>query len=140
MDLPGVRAQEYGERWSHSVPQAKLWQELELYARVLRAERHFRDAHEGDWGPNVEFIGQRREMAMQENPEPKEIIVEHVRADAQVLLEKIKTTGDPAGRRQLARRAFHLAQIAAMEECPAKLAARLAGANDNGTRRAADVI
>ena len=77
---------------------------------------------------------------MQENPEPREIIVGHVRADAQVLLEKIKSTGDPAGRRQLARRAFHLAQVAAMEESPVKLTARLAGANDNGTRGATDAI
>ena len=77
---------------------------------------------------------------MQKNPEPREIVVEHVRADAQMLLEKIKTTGDQAGRRQLARRAFHLAQIAAMEENPVKLTRRLAGANDNGTGRATDGI
>jgi hypothetical protein len=79
-------------------------------------------------------------MTMQENPEPKEIIVEHVRADAQVLLEKMKITGDPAGRRQLARRAFHLAQIAAMEENSTQLTASLARANDNGTRGATDAI
>ena len=77
---------------------------------------------------------------MQENPGPKEIIVEHVRADALELLKKIKATGDPAGRRQLARRAFQLAQIAAMEESPGNLTARAAGANDNGHRHSTDAV
>ena len=75
---------------------------------------------------------------MQEILEPRKIIIKHVRADAQGLLEKIKTTDDPAGRRQLARRAFKLAQVVAMEESSAWLAASSAGANDNRTGHGVD--
>lgn len=53
---------------------------------------------------------------MGENRKPIEIIVGHARADVRQLLERIKTTADQSTRRELARRAFHLAQIAAMEE------------------------
>ena len=72
-------------------------------------------------------------MRDNQESESKGIIVQHVRADAWELLERIKTTRDRAARRQLARQAFHLAQVAAMEEGPAKLTARPAGAAGNGT-------
>ena len=57
-----------------------------------------------------------------EYQEHTEIVVGRVRADARQLLERIKTTADRGTRRELARRAFHLAQIAAMEESPSALA------------------
>jgi hypothetical protein len=53
-------------------------------------------------------------VAMQESQEPKGIAVETARATARQLLEIIKTTPDPGAKRQLARRAFELAQFAAM--------------------------
>jgi hypothetical protein len=76
-------------------------------------------------GVQAHFAGR---MAMRIHKKPTEsrasaeIIIGHVRADARQLLERIKTTADRSARRELARRAFHLAQIAAMEESPSALA------------------
>lgn len=48
-----------------------------------------------------------------------DIIAEHVRANAWQLLQEVKSTESKAVRRQLARRAFQLAQIATQAELDA---------------------
>jgi hypothetical protein len=53
---------------------------------------------------------------MQVNQEPKDVAVETVRSAAWQLLEKIRTTPDQSTKRQLARRAFQLAQFAGSAE------------------------
>lgn len=55
-------------------------------------------------------------LAMQANQEPKDVAVETVRSAAWQLLEKIRTTPDQSTKRQLARRAFQLAQFAGSVE------------------------
>ena len=64
-------------------------------------------------------------LMQEDSRQPSPIGAEKARTEALKLLKEIETAGDPAVRRQLARRAFHLTQIASMEESPRQPTARL---------------
>jgi hypothetical protein len=89
------------------------------YASVHSAAwREFKVGNKRNWGPPdlrvlVRTVGR---LAMQENQEPRDVAVETVRSAAWQLLEKIRTTSDQSAERQLARRAFQLAQFAGSAE------------------------
>ena len=68
--------------------------------------------------------------------QPSPIGSEKARAEAWELLKKIKAGGDPTERRQLARRAFHLAHISTLDESPARPIARLPVTAEAGESRA----